>query len=119
MHAVLHLQTNRPIAEYDQTFEERLCETSARSLLVHDNWTKLLMIADEDNLLTPKHQRDHTFWLSSLRSLVDQHRPELEFVETRITSTHASAADNIRSTQNFLLALPDQRLVLPLIVAVV
>jgi len=58
----------------------------------------------------------HT-WFSSLSSFIDQDRPKLQLGQPRITSTYTSAANNICGTQNLLLALPYQRLVLPLIIA--
>ena len=48
MHAVLHLQPDRPVAEDDEALEEGLGETSARGLLIHDDGAELLVIADED-----------------------------------------------------------------------
>ena len=72
MHAVLHLQTNGPVAKYNEAFEERLCQSSAGSFLVHNNWTKLLMIPDKDNLLTAKDQRDHALWFRSVNQFIHQ-----------------------------------------------
>lgn len=56
-------------------------------------------------------------WFCSLRGFVDQNSPELELAQPRIARSYASAADNVCSAENLLLALPDQRLILPLIVA--
>ncbi|KAA1469267.1 hypothetical protein DENSPDRAFT_595198 [Dentipellis sp. KUC8613] len=50
------------------------------------------------------------------RRFVNQDGPELQLAQPRITCTHTRAADDIRGAQNFLLALPNQSLVLPLIV---
>ncbi|RUS31225.1 hypothetical protein BC938DRAFT_478226 [Jimgerdemannia flammicorona] len=51
VHAVLNLQANRPDAQDNETFEEGLAETRARGLLVHNDRTELLMIADKHGLL--------------------------------------------------------------------
>ncbi len=59
MHAILHLQTNWAVAKDDQALKQRLGETSSGCLLVHDNGAELLMIANEHDLLTAKHQRYH------------------------------------------------------------
>ena len=50
MHPVLHLKSNRPVAQYDQPLEKTLREPRARSFLVHDDGPELLMIADEHGL---------------------------------------------------------------------
>src|SRR5712675_1032671 len=59
VHAILHLQTDRTVAEHDQALKQRLGETSSGCLLVHDNGTQLLVITDEYNLLTAKNERYH------------------------------------------------------------
>ena len=59
MHAVLHLQTDWTIAKHDQALKQRLGETGSGCLLVHDNGTELLMISNEHDLLTAKHQWYH------------------------------------------------------------
>ncbi|KAJ7264918.1 hypothetical protein B0H12DRAFT_215232 [Mycena haematopus] len=42
MHAVLNLKSNGAVAQNDESLEERLCETGARRLLVHDDRAELL-----------------------------------------------------------------------------
>ena len=59
MHAILHLQTDWTIAENNQALKQRLGETSSSSFLVHDDGTELLVITDEHDLLTAKHERYH------------------------------------------------------------
>ncbi|KAL0637936.1 hypothetical protein Q9L58_003014 [Maublancomyces gigas] len=78
-------------------------QTSTSCLLVHDDWTELLVVPDEDNLFTPKNQRNHTFRLSSLCALVNEDGPEFEFRKPWIASTNASTADDVRVCQNFTL----------------
>lgn len=38
MHAVLHLQTDRPVPKHDKAFEEGLGQSGPRRFLVHDHW---------------------------------------------------------------------------------
>lgn len=42
MHTVLNLKANGTVAKYDKAFEEGLRQTRTGSLLVHDDWPKLL-----------------------------------------------------------------------------
>ena len=42
MHAILDLETDRPVAKNNETFEKRLRQSSASGFLVHDDRTKLL-----------------------------------------------------------------------------
>jgi hypothetical protein len=42
VHAILNLETDRPVAKNDETLEKRLSQSSASGLLVHDDRTKLL-----------------------------------------------------------------------------
>lgn len=51
-----------------------------------------------------------------MSSLINQHGPKLQLGKSRISSTNASAANDIRSVQNLPLALPDQGLVFPFII---
>ena len=53
---------------------------------------------------------------SGLSSFIDQHRPELELAETRVSSTDTGAADHVGGAQDLLLALTKESLVLPLVV---
>lgn len=84
MHPVLDLQSDRPVAEDDQTLKQGLRQTSAGSLLVHDHRAELLerklqrwggsdrertgaglgeatdlVVSDENGLLAAEHERDH------------------------------------------------------------
>ena len=54
-------------------------------------------------------------WLSSLRCLVHEDGPELEFGESRVTRSHTRRANHVRSIQDILLARLHQALVLALI----
>ena len=61
VHSVLDRQSDRSISQNDETFKERLSETGARRLFVHDDGTELLMIADQYDLFTTHDEGDHTF----------------------------------------------------------
>jgi hypothetical protein len=62
----------------DQTFKQRLAQSSSGGLLVHNDWSKLLMISDKDGLFSAKNQGDHALGFRRLRRFVDQHSPELQ-----------------------------------------
>ncbi len=61
MHPVLDLQSDGSITENNETFEKGLRETSSSSLLVHDDRPELLVIANENRLLTTHDKGDHAF----------------------------------------------------------
>ena len=61
MHTVLDLEANGPIAENDETLEERLGKASSSSFLVHDDGSKLLMVSDKHHLLAAQDKGNHTF----------------------------------------------------------
>lgn len=44
VHSILYLQTNGPVAEENEPFEERLSEASSGGLLAHDGGSQLGMI---------------------------------------------------------------------------
>lgn len=56
-------------------------------------------------------------WFRSLSGFVDQDRAEFDLRKTRVTGAHTRAADNISRIKYLLLALPNERLVLPFVVA--
>ena len=51
-----------------------------------------------------------------LGCLVDEYGPKFELAQTRITAPDTRGADDIRGAQDFFLALPNESLVLSLIV---
>lgn len=59
MHAILNLKSNGAVAEDNEALEKRLCEASAGSLLVHNDWPELLMITNQDDLFATKDKRYH------------------------------------------------------------
>lgn len=46
-------------------------------------------------LLSSKHHRHHTFWLSGLGALINQDGTKLHLGQARVTSTNAGTTDNI------------------------
>ena len=87
MHAVLHLEADGPQSEHDETLEQRLRETGARRLLAHDDRPQLAVVADEHELPTAEHHRDHALGLGGLRALVDQHGAELHPAHSHSNNT--------------------------------
>ena len=69
MHTILNLESNGSVAEYDETFEERLGETGTSSFFVHDDWTELLVITDENDLFASEDERNHTFCAREKKSI--------------------------------------------------
>jgi hypothetical protein len=72
-----------------------LVQASACCFLVHDHWTKLLVVSDQNDLLTSQNQRDHAFWFRSLSAFIDEYSPEFEFPEPRIAGANTSTAYDI------------------------
>ena len=73
VHAVLHLQPDRPDAEQHEALEERLRQAGTLGALAHDDGTELAVVADEHDLLGAQHDGDDALGLGRLRRLVDQH----------------------------------------------
>lgn len=46
-------------------------------------------------LLSSKHHRHHTFWLSGLGALINQDGTKLHLGQARVTSSNAGTTDNI------------------------
>lgn len=61
VHSILNSESNRAVAQDDESFEKRLGKTSSRSLFVHDDRSKLLMVTNEYDLFTSHDQRNHAF----------------------------------------------------------
>lgn len=64
MHAVLDLESNRPVPEDDETLEEGLSEACTGCFLVHDDGSELLMITNEDDLFTAENERNHALFIN-------------------------------------------------------
>jgi hypothetical protein len=71
VHSVLNLKSDRPVPKKHQALEEGLSQTCSSSLLVHDDRTKLLVIAYKDDLLAPENKRNHTFYKTVKVSFVE------------------------------------------------
>ena len=50
VHAVLDLQPDGPNPQHHQSFKQRLRQAGPGSLLAHDHWAKLAVVADQDQL---------------------------------------------------------------------
>ena len=108
VHSVLHLKSNGPYSQNDKAFKERLAKTSISCFFAHDNWAKLAMISDENDLLRAKNDRNHALWFSSLSRFIDQNRSESKFSKSRIASADASCANDISIEQEILFSLSSE-----------
>ena len=95
VHAVLHLEAERPNAEHDEPLEERLRQAGPGRLFAHDDGAELAVVAHENELLGAKHHRHHALGLGRLHALVDEDRVELLALQPRVARAHASAADHV------------------------
>lgn len=66
-------QTDGLDLQQPQPLEERLAQACLRCLLAHDDRSQLAVVAHQDDLLGPEHQRDEALALRGLGALVDQH----------------------------------------------
>jgi hypothetical protein len=62
MHAILDLESNGTITQDDQSLEQRLGEACAGRLFVHNDWSKLLVISNKDDLATSQDKRNHALY---------------------------------------------------------
>ena len=51
-----------------QPLEERLAEAGGSGLLAHDDGSELAVVADQDDLLGPQHDRNHALRFSCLKN---------------------------------------------------
>lgn len=54
--------------------------------------------------------------LGGLCCFIDQHSPELQLAQPRVTTPNTSRADHVSCRKNLLFALPNERLVLPFVI---
>ena len=133
MHAILDLKSDWSVAKDDETLEKRLREASSGCFLVHDDWSELLVVANQDSLFATEHKGNHTLWhesldvwshksvtrrtgFSSLSRFIDKDGSELELAQPRVASTNACTANHICCAQDLFLALTYESFVFALVV---
>jgi hypothetical protein len=104
VHSILQGKSNGLNAKLDEALKERLRQTSASGLLTHDNWTKLAVITNENNLTGAKYERDERFGFSGLRGLVDKDLTEGKLTKTRVSGTNTSTANHLSISENLTLS---------------
>ena len=105
MHSVLDLEPNRSYTKTDKSLEQTLVESSLCSLLTHDNWSELAMVANKNYVLCSFKNRDKSLRLGSLSSFINKHLLELKRLKPLIKCGDTSGADDICIPQNFIFSL--------------
>ena len=105
MHSVLHLESNRPDSQADQSLEKTLVQPCFGSLFAHDNGTELAVVAHQDYVLGALQDRNESLGLSSLGGLIDKDLLEFEMLQSLVKSADASSTNDIGVSQNFIFCL--------------
>lgn len=96
MHAVLreeHLGFD--LALSNEPLKERLAKATLECAFTrHCRW-KLVMVAEERNMLRAFHERHKRSRLNRLRRLVQQHKREVLVSQQRLTRANTRAADHL------------------------
>jgi len=110
MHSVLHLKPNRSNSHRNKPLKQWFIKTSCFSFPACYDWTQLSMISNKNGLFCSMKQRKKTFWLDRLCSFINKNILIDIVIQSGISSSNTSTADNISRLENIMLSILFQSL---------